>query len=108
MQKNKNIYFLSADFGAPSLDIFRKELPNQFIHTGISEQNMIDIAIGLSIKKIVVNYAMAPFILARAWEQHKISSTMKLPMINLVPGIDMVMQMQDLLIILMRILVLQI
>ena len=50
-KKNKNIYFLSADFGAPSLDIFRKELPNQFIHTGISEQNMIDIAIGLSIKK---------------------------------------------------------
>ena len=46
-KKNKNIYFLSADFGAPSLDIFRKELPNQFIHTGISEQNMIDVAIYL-------------------------------------------------------------
>ena len=87
-KKNKNVFFLSADFGAPALDIFRKNLANQFIHTGISEQNMIDIAIGLSIKKkIVVNYAMAPFILARAWEQHKISSTMKLPMINLVPGI---------------------
>ena len=87
-QKNKNIYFLSADFGAPSLDIFRKKLPKQFIHTGISEQNTIDIAIGLSLKnKIVVNYAMAPFILSRAWEQHKISSVMKLPMINLIPGI---------------------
>ena len=50
-KKNKNIYFLSADFGAPSLDIFRKKLPKQFIHTGISEQNTIDIAIGLSLKK---------------------------------------------------------
>ena len=73
-KKNKNIYFLSADFGAPSLDIFRKKLPKQFIHTGISEQ-------------IVINYAMAPFILSRAWEQHKIGSLMKLPMINLVPGV---------------------
>ena len=85
---NKKIFFLSADFGAPSLDIFRKKLPNQFLHMGISEQNMIDVAIGLAIKKnVVFNYAMAPFILARAWEQHKISSTMKLPMVNLVAGI---------------------
>ena len=87
-KKNKNIFFLSADFGAPALDIFRQKLPNQFIHTGISEQNMIDIAIGLSLKKkIVINYAMAPFVIARAWEQHKISSLMNLPMINLIPGI---------------------
>lgn len=85
---NKKIFFLSADFGAPALDIFRKKLPNQFIHMGISEQNMVDVAIGLSIKKnIVINYAMAPFIIARAWEQHKISSTMNLPMINLVAGV---------------------
>ena len=87
-KKNKNIFFLSADFGAPSLDVFREKLPKQFIHLGISEQNMIDVAIGLSLKKkIVVNYAMAPFIIARAWEQHKISSIMNLPMINLIPGI---------------------
>jgi len=87
-KKNKDIYFLSADFGAPALDVFRKELPKQFIHMGISEQNMIDVAIGLSLKKkIVINYAMAPFIIARAWEQHKISSLMNLPMINLVPGV---------------------
>ena len=29
-KKNKNIYFLSADFGAPALDKFRKDLKNQF------------------------------------------------------------------------------
>ena len=50
---NKKIFFLSADFGAPSLDIFRKKLPNQFLHMCISEQNMIDVAIGLAIKKNV-------------------------------------------------------
>ena len=42
---------------------------------------------GLALKKIVINYAMAPFVIARAWEQHKISSVMNLPMINLVPGV---------------------
>ena len=51
MQKNKNIYFLSADFGAPALDKFRKDLKNQFIHTGISEQNTINVAAGLALKK---------------------------------------------------------
>ena len=50
-KKNKNIFFLSADFGAPALDIFRKDLPKQFIHTGISEQNMIDVAMGMSLKE---------------------------------------------------------
>ena len=49
---------------------------------------MIDVAMGLALKKkIVINYAMAPFVIARAWEQHKISSVMNLPMINLVPGV---------------------
>ena len=31
-KKNKNIYFLSADFGAPALDQFRENLKKQFIH----------------------------------------------------------------------------
>ena len=48
-QKDSDIIFLSADFGAPALDKFRKELPNQFIHTGISEQNTIDLASGLAL-----------------------------------------------------------
>ena len=50
-KKNKDIYFLSADFGAPALDKFRKDLKNQFIHTGISEQNTINVAAGLALKK---------------------------------------------------------
>ena len=62
MQKNKNIYFLSADFGAPALDRFR-DLKNQFIHCGISEQNMVNVAAGLALEgKKVFMYAMAPFV----------------------------------------------
>ena len=32
---DKDIIFISADFGAPALDRFREELPNQFLHSGI-------------------------------------------------------------------------
>ncbi|MDC6448467.1 transketolase C-terminal domain-containing protein [Alphaproteobacteria bacterium] len=76
-KNNKDIYFLSADFGAPALDEFRDKLPNQFIHTGISEQNTIDLAAGLSLEgRIVFVYAMAPFITLRCLEQHKCATGM--------------------------------
>ena len=76
-QKDSNIYFISADFGAPALDQFREKLPEQFIHAGISEQNMIDVAAGLSLagNKVYV-YAMAPFITLRCYEQLKCSLAM--------------------------------
>jgi transketolase len=69
---NKNIHFLSADFGAPALDDFRKNLSSQFLHMGISEQNMVDFACGMSMEgsKVYI-YAMAPFLSLRALEQHK-------------------------------------
>lgn len=76
-QKDKDIIFISADFGAPALDIFRKNLKSQFIHSGISEQHMIDMAAGLSLsgKKVFV-YAMSPFITLRCLEQIKCSLAM--------------------------------
>lgn len=88
-KKNKNIYFLSADFGAPALDKFRKNLKDQFIHTGISEQNTINVAAGLALKKKkVFVYAMAPFISLRCLEQHKCcSAIMNLPINTIVAGI---------------------
>ena len=88
-KKNKNIYFLSADFGAPALDKFRKDLKDQFIHTGISEQNTINVAAGLALKKKkVFVYAMAPFISLRCLEQHKCcSAIMKLPINTIVAGV---------------------
>lgn len=71
-KKNKKLFFLSADFGAPALDDFRFKLKNQFIHLGICEQNMIDFACGMALEgaKIYV-YAMAPFLSLRCYEQHK-------------------------------------
>ena len=54
--RDRDIYFISADFGAPALDGFREELPDQFLHSGISEQHAIDMAAGLALsgKKVYV------------------------------------------------------
>ncbi len=80
-QRNPDLMFLSADFGAKALDRFRVELPRQFVHTGICEQNMIDLGAGLSLSgKSVICYAMAPFLTARCYEQVKsVLSSMNLP-----------------------------
>lgn len=78
---NPRLMFLSADFGAKALDRFRDELPAQFLHTGISEQNMVDLGAGLAIAgKQVMLYAMAPFLTARCYEQIKaVLCAMNLP-----------------------------
>jgi len=73
-KKNRNIFFTTPDMGAPSLDKFRKEIPKQFIHSGICEQHMVAMAAGLTLmKKEVFCYAMAPFITSRCYEQIKCS-----------------------------------
>ena len=84
------IIFLSADFGAPALDEFRLKFPKQFYHLGISEQNMVDVAIGLAHRnKKVFTYAMAPFISLRCAEQHKIAAMMNLPIVNIIAGVGL-------------------
>lgn len=89
--KDPNIVFLSVDFGAPALDQFREQLPAQFIHVGISEQNAIDLAAGLAMggKKVFV-YGMAPFISLRCLEQIKMSlAQMSLPVVILSVGVGL-------------------
>lgn len=85
---NKDIMFLSADFGAPALDNLRANFPQNFVHCGISEQAMIDLAVGLALDgKIVFCYAMAPFISLRSLEQIKTGPAMNdLPIILLSVG----------------------
>ena len=68
--ENKDIIVLAADFTAPSLDKFRIKLPNQFVFTGISEQNTILTAVGMALRgKKVFCYAIAPFLTMRCYEQ---------------------------------------
>jgi transketolase len=89
LETDKDIYFLSADFGAAALDVLREKYPENFIHCGISEQAMIDIATGLALQgKKVFCYAMAPFISLRAIEQIKTGpSMMNLPICIMSVGI---------------------
>jgi transketolase len=91
LEKDKSIYFLSADFGAAALDILREKYPNNFLHCGISEQAMLDVASGLALEgnKVFV-YAMAPFISLRSIEQTKCGAgLMNLPICVISVGIGL-------------------
>jgi len=71
MQKDKNVFFITADFGSPIVDKIKK-LPN-FINVGIAEQNLINISVGLALEGFkVYTYVIAPFLL-RAFEQIRIN-----------------------------------
>ena len=75
-KKDKDVIMISVDMGAPSLDRWREELPNQFFATGISEQHSINFAAGLSAqgKKVYV-YFMSAWV-ARCFEQIRYSCCM--------------------------------
>jgi transketolase len=90
-KKNPNIYFLSADFGAPALDNFRLYLKKQFLHLGICEQNMIDFSCGMALEGAkIYAYAMAPFLALRCLEQHKTATClMNANVCSIVTGIGL-------------------
>ena len=80
-KEDKNLYLISADMGAPSLDKFRKDLKKQFINVGIAEENMVLVATGLSLcgKKAYI-YAIMPFVTSRCYEMLKVDlSLMNIP-----------------------------
>lgn len=91
LESDKDIYVMSADFGAASLDLTRTKYKDNFIHCGISEQAMFDIATGIALEgKKVITYAMGPFISLRAIEQIKCGpAMMNLPMTILSVGIGL-------------------
>lgn len=70
METDHSIFFLSADFGAPSLDQLRERFSERFLNVGIAEQNLVNIATGLALEGWnVYAYAIAPFLTMRAFEQ---------------------------------------
>lgn len=74
MGDDENIFFLSADMGAPVLDRLRAEFPDRFINVGIAEQNLVSVAAGLALEGFTVYaYGLAPFVTMRAYEQIRIS-----------------------------------
>jgi transketolase len=80
-EKDKNVVFLAADHGAFSLVRLKKDLPDQYINLGISEQNMVSVAAGLALsgKKVFI-YAIVNFVTLRCLEQIYVDiSGMNLP-----------------------------
>jgi len=74
MQDNRRIYFVSADFGAQSLDGLREQFPDRFLNVGIAEQNCINVCTGLALEGFTVfAYGIAPFISMRPYEQIRIN-----------------------------------
>lgn len=70
--KNKNIYFLTGDLGHACEEEFKKNIPNQYMNTGIAEQNMMGIAAGLALSGMkVFVYSISPFVTMRCFEQVK-------------------------------------
>jgi transketolase len=70
MSKDSSLFFLAADFGAPTLDKIRSDYKDRFINVGIAEQNLVNVAAGLGLEGYTVYaYAIAPFLIMRAYEQ---------------------------------------
>jgi len=73
MAVDPNIFFVSADVGAPALDQIRADHKDRFINVGVAEQNMINVAAGLAMEGFTVfTYSIATFYL-RALEQLRIN-----------------------------------
>lgn len=74
--RDKNLMIVTADMGAPALDRFRRDFPDQFLDVGIAEQNMVAVAAGLVLSgKRVFTYAIASFAVSRCYEALKVNFT---------------------------------
>jgi transketolase len=79
---NPNVVVLSADLtGSLRANLFQKEFPDRFVEIGISEQDMMDEAAGLSlVGKIPFVCTFSMFATGRAWDQ--LRNTVCYPKLN--------------------------
>ena len=84
--ENSNVMAVSADLGRSSgLDRFSKENPEQFLNTGIAEQNMVGVSAGLARMGFdVFASTFAPFASMRASEQVRMNMGYMHEPVNLV------------------------
>jgi transketolase len=74
-EKNRDVVVLCADLSESTrVDKFAKMFPNRFIQTGVAEQNMMAVAVGLALQgKIPFTSTYAVFSPGRTWDQIRIS-----------------------------------
>jgi len=69
-KQDPNIIFITGDLGFGVIENFQKQLPNQFINAGVSEQAMMGMAAGIaSTGKRVFVYSIGNFPTLRCLEQ---------------------------------------
>jgi len=69
-KQDPNIIFITGDLGFGVIEDFQKQLPNQFINAGVSEQSMMGMAAGIaSTGKRVFVYSIGNFPTLRCLEQ---------------------------------------
>lgn len=69
-KKDQRIILITGDLGFGVLDEFQRELPNQFINSGVNEQTMMGMAAGIaSTGKRVFVYSIGNFPTLRCLEQ---------------------------------------
>lgn len=68
--ENKDIFLICGDLGYSVLEPFAKKFPDRFLNVGIAEQNMMQVAVGLSFEGFnVFTYSIGNFPTLRCMEQ---------------------------------------
>lgn len=68
-RKDDRIFLLTGDLGFGILEPFRDEFPDRFLNVGVSEQNLVSVAAGLStVGYIPFVYSIAAFMTMRPFE----------------------------------------
>ena len=69
-EKNDRVTLIVGDLGFGVVESFAKKLPNQFLNSGVAEQNMTGIAAGMALSgKIAFTYSIGNFPIIRCLEQ---------------------------------------
>jgi transketolase len=77
MEQDERVFFLSADFGSPRLDVLAARFPERWMNVGIAEQNLINVAAGMALEGFAtIAYAIAPFLSMRCYEQTRVNLCM--------------------------------
>jgi len=71
--EDKNTCFITGDYGHADPEKFRKDFGDRYFNGGMSEQNIIGVAAGMSLSGLkVAVYSIVPFVTLRCLEQIKI------------------------------------
>lgn len=68
--EDERVCLIVGDLGYSVIEAFAQKHPNQFVNAGVSEQNMIGLAVGMALSgKVVFTYSIGNFATLRCLEQ---------------------------------------